>query len=417
MAGWAAAFAVCLLPALTLTVRGSANRILLVLLLLCAIGAALNRQRAPHERFGALARQYGKAYFAMASLLLSAIVSTLVWNSGDASALDTPTRLAVFGLVFYAAMGAPQAMLRLFQWGCVAGALLAASMLAVALQANDGTRPLQVGFTNLLAFSNIALLLGLFSFLSTGWSNWQSRVGQVGVILKLTAGTAGLLASYASGSRGGWLALPLLALVSVLLYRCAHRRKLFIVVIGAAALFSAFQYSPVVQDRAMQGMTEFSDYFAGRDLDSSVGTRLQLWKAAWLTFLDNPVFGVSRQNYQSAMAQMAERGVLTPQAAGFGHSHNEILYSLATLGLLGALSMLAIWLVPAVLYARAACSDNPDKRVAGAMGLFLTLGFMVFGFTEVMFTVSMVAAFYTIVNATLLAIIAKADAPARVNPA
>ncbi|QEI07451.1 O-antigen ligase family protein [Pigmentiphaga aceris] len=412
LTGWSAAIAVCLLPALTLTIRGSANRILLVLLL-CAAIAAVVSHRTPDARFGALARRYWALYAAMTSLLVAAAVSTLAWGERDMSVLDTPTRVAVFGLVFFAVMGAPRKLLKQFQWGCVIGAIAAALMLAVALQANGGERPLQVGFTNLLAFSNIALLLGLFSFLSISWSNWQSNAGKLCVLVKIGAGTAGLLASYASGSRGGWLALPVMALVLLVQYRGSWRIKVLALLLVVTAVLSAYHFNPKVQMRTAAAHTEITEYLDGKNLDSSVGTRLQLWNAAWLTFTQHPLIGVSRQNYKQTMSELAQRGVLTPTAAAFGHSHNELMFNLATLGLLGVASMLSIWLVPAVVFASAARSMNPDKRIAGTMGLFLTLGFMVFGLTEVMFTVSMVAAFYTVVAATLLAIIVKADEDGR----
>lgn len=408
-----AASAISLLPALTLSVRGSANRLLFLLLLLSMIAAFWRHRLAPEARFAHVMRQYWPVWAALAAQFVAATVSTLAvgWEQprvfADLRVLDTPLRMALFGPLFWLLLAVPAGWLKQLQWGCTGGALIGAAILHHQFALSPGERPMQILFSNLLPFSNITLLLGMFSLLSIGWSDPATRRGRIAIALKLAGGGAGLYVAYASGTRGGWLALAVFAFVFFFLMRGRAWRKLLAMATLAAASAGAYLSSDFVAQRVDDAYKELQEYRQGKELDSSVGNRLQLWAAAVEVFKEHPFVGVSRQGYGQAMQDAARRGIITMRAAEYRHSHNELLFNLATLGTLGALAILAAWLVPAAYFARAARSPHRDERTAGTMGLLLATGFLVFGMTEVMFAMSMVASFYTLMTAALMAIVAR----------
>lgn len=411
-----AALAVSLVPALTLWVRGSANQLLFLLLLLALAASAWRGRLAPQDRFVPVVRRWWPIWAALAGQFIAACISTVVVGLrdprifDDPSVLDTPLRLALFGPLLWLMLNLPPRWLRQIQWGCVAGALICAGILHHEIGLSADGRPNQILFSNLLPFSNVTLLLGVFSLMTIGWSDPATRRGKAGIALKLLGGAAGLYVAYASGTRGGWLALGAFAAVFFFLMSGSVWRKLLAMAALACALLAVYHASDLVNQRVDEAYSELRDYRNGRDLDSSVGNRLQLWSAALEVFEDHPLVGVSRQDYRRTMREAAAEGLITRHAAEFRHSHNEFLFNLATLGILGGLAIAAAWLVPAFFFARAARRGDRDGKVAGTMGLLLAIGFLVFGMTEVMFAMSMVAAFYTVMTAALMAIVLR-DSP------
>jgi O-antigen ligase len=142
------------------------------------------------------------------------------------------------------------------------------------------------------------------------------------------------------------------------------------------------------------------------NLDTSIGIRLQLWKAALYLFRENPIFGVGLDGYASMMSTLTQSGFITSTAADFGRGevHNEILANMAKLGIVGLLSILAVYFVPLIIFLRTLKSNSDTKRTAAMMGGCLVLGFLVFGLSVETFDMKMNAAFYSLTLAVLLAI-------------
>lgn len=72
-------------------------------------------------------------------------------------------------------------------------------------------------------------------------------------------------------------------------------------------------------------------------------TRVELWKASIDIFEKNPINGVGYSYKNFMNAEIPEKYVYLPKH-GHGHSHNSLLYVLATMGILGILSYIALTL-------------------------------------------------------------------------
>jgi O-antigen ligase len=146
--------------------------------------------------------------------------------------------------------------------------------------------------------------------------------------------------------------------------------------------------------------------FGSGNVDTSIGVRLQLWKAAIHLIAENPIFGVGADGFARAMDGMSASGFITPTAAeyGKGEVHNEILAQTVRFGVFGLASILAIYFVPFYLFLRVAKKGNQHQIGAAMMGMCVTLGFFVFGLTVETFDLKMTAAFYSLTVTVLLAI-------------
>lgn len=138
---------------------------------------------------------------------------------------------------------------------------------------------------------------------------------------------------------------------------------------------------------------------------SSVGERLQMWEAAWHMFIDHPLFGVGTGAFQGALPSAVGSPLLLPVSGDHEHAHSDYLNSLATKGVLGLITLLALLLSPAVtMY----WTDREHLRPPyDPMGAVLVLGFGVFGLTESMFIHSLVISWYVVAAAALVAATAR----------
>lgn len=389
---------VCVLvlyPACCLCLRGSANGLLF---LACAIGL-LGLTRLGEGG----AANWPSARRDLALLGCLPVLATLI-NQVSRGVLvpknfDLPLRFALLGPCLAAFGPLRPRHFRHLQWGLMAGALGA---LAMVLLASRGVaRANQIGALNAIPFGDISLLLGVLSLLTLGWRVTRTRVETVG---KLLAGLAGLLASLLSQSRGGWLALPLFAALLWWALRPARRPgRRQVLLAGVLVLALALGAGRVAWPRLQSAAQDVSAYVDGGPRDTAVGMRFQVWAASLTMLREHPLTGVGYDRFRPTLQAYAQAGRVSPAIAGLPHSHNEILFVASTTGLLGLLALLGVQLGPLRVLWPALRRGSRQTRCAAAMGLCVTLGFLVFGATEVLFIISMTTAIYVFLTAALLA--------------
>ena len=125
---------------------------------------------------------------------------------------------------------------------------------------------------------------------------------------------------------------------------------LFVVIIGLS--------SGNVSSRMSTAYKEFTDYMALTETDkritasigTSVGTRLEMWRAAPLVLRDHTLFGVGNGNYKQAMQKYIESKELNPVVAQHGHAHNVFVNVLIVKGLLGLVITCLVLFYPLYVY-------------------------------------------------------------------
>jgi O-antigen ligase len=398
--------------------RGGMNAAFLLLLLLSA-GLLL----APGPRWSDRELAPGPAWaFAAALLGLPAaiLMAQLASGRGAWPDYDAPARFALALPVFLGLRRLPPRCLRTLPWGFALGA--GASAAQVLLAPRDwGDDRLGNAFLNPIHFGDIALCMGVLAGFSLGWiEHARAAEGAGWRLLKLLALGAGLYASLRSGSRGGWIALPAFAAIAWLAApRGAARRHLAWGCAAATVLaLMATAALPGVHARIAMIGADLHDYAHGQ-LDTSLGIRLQLWEVALRLFLAHPLFGVGPGGFKALMPAAQQAGWLTPTAAGFGRGevHSEVLARLAQLGACGMLALLALYVVPFVLFLWRRNAAAPQVRAAARMGMALSCGFFIFGLSVETFDLTLTAAFYALSIAALMACAYPADCePASTEP-
>lgn len=400
-------------PVATLTLNGAASAMAIVASLVAGGALALVRSGPlPAAADADADRSVRWLGVSMATPLVAVFLSE-AWNRHwVGSALDSPARFLLAVPLFMALRRAPLAWFRWMEWSFALGAVGALTIQLFQPDPFGGGR-LSSPFLNPIHFGDIALVLGMLSGLSLDWWHRDSMVTRA---LKVIGLMAGLASSLLSGARGGWLAIPLVLLLIAYVFgreQWTWRRIAMGCAVVVALIGMSTQLSVVKIRLGMVG-TDLVQYEQGQT-DTSTGIRVQLYKAALRLVPQHPVFGLGPNGFADSMPALALAGALTPVAAeyGKGEVHNQLLHYAANFGLVGALALLSIYIVPGVVFWRALKSPDRVVRRAGLMGLVFVIAFWVFGLTVETFDLKGTVAFYATLTMVLAALVAR---PAQARP-
>lgn len=338
---------------------------------------------------------------AMSSGLIVTLISQLYHQDLSARYFDSASRFLLAVPVLLALRSISMRTLSIIQYSFPLGAIssLVAVMIAVPVLRDNAT----TSYLNRIYVGDMALLLGFLSAFSIDWIKKDRLAVRV---LKMSGLAAGLIMCVFSGARGGWIAIPVF--VAVFIYcrskvNFINKIVVSMVIIGVACLLGYLFVGPIHQ-RLWMVYSDLIQFTSG-NADTSIGIRFQLWKAAFHLIAESPIFGVGADGFSKAMDTLSASGFITPAAAAYGKGevHNEILAQTVRFGIFGLCSILAIYFVPFFLFLRAAKAGTPQQNGAAMMGMCVTLGFFVFGLTVETFDLKMIAAFYSLTVAVLLA--------------
>lgn len=385
-------------PASMLAVGGGMNAVFLLTLLI-ALMAWIAR---PSEMNAVTWKREWLIYAAsMAAMTLAILISQTYHQNYASHPHDAPSRYWLAVPVFL--------LLHRMRPTVFKGLQLAFPVAAIAgfaLAKGEGgylAGRLKTDTMDLIHFGDFELMLGVLSLFSINWFG-QDKLGWR--ILKLAGLAAGLAASFATGSRGGWLAIPVFA--ALFLYfkmgRVSPRMILGTVVALILSATLLYSFNATFQNRVNQLASDVAVFGQG-NRDTSTGIRWQLYQAAADVFIRHPVFGVGPEGFAQEMKPLVESGKITPIAAELGQAevHNDILSKAAGMGVFGLAAMLAIYLVPFRLFWRATGSALGQVRNAGILGVVFVSGFFIFGLTVEFLNLTMAVAFYSFTVAVLLA--------------
>lgn len=352
-----------------------------------------------------LCKKYWFLFLSMGGTTLAILANQLSRGMFKFSTYDYASRSAMFCLVFLLLLQIPTKKLRLLQWSFAIGAIISTARIIELASASIG-RVNFIGTFPIIPYAELVLLLGMFSALAI---DWQPARRKLATSLLILAGACGLYAAYLSQSRGAWVAIPVFSLIvaRVLIKQAPSIKKWLVLGFVALVLCAAVGSNSIVQERMKQATEDINQFSAQNNLDTSLGTRFQLWNASWLIFRQSPIFGVGSENYAQEMTTAAAQGIITPGAAQLPHAHNEILNTLMTLGIIGAIGLLLTYLTPAYYFYKDLRNPDQPIRIAASMGLALCLGYFIFGLVDVLFYWKICNIFYSVGCAVFLAFIIK----------
>jgi O-antigen ligase len=210
-----------------------------------------------------------------------------------------------------------------------------------------------------------------------------------------------------SQSRGTALALlsigPLVVIFSYYLNLEVIRKTKFLFLI---ILASFWVNSGLVESRMDVTKNEIKE-IESSNMNTSIGSRLQMWKAGAYLIKEKPILGYG-DNHKQAKQSLVEQGIITQNVVRFTHYHNEYISVWAKNGLIGVMMLLSILYAPYFLFKRTigkySNNENPtclyrccinDQYVQQSVALvFIALGYSVAAITDVPFQHTTTIGFY-----------------------
>ncbi len=364
---------------------------------------------------------------ALAAYFLVALAAA-AWLGNDFNDVDQPLRAALAVLPLWMLLRVPFD-LRWLWAGVVTGVVLSVGVGAWQLYVLG--LPRAEGFLNIIHFGNIALVFGAFCAAGMQWAGrlgsgqaaaaWGSEgvqaAGAGGAAAGTAAGAGGAAAGtaaapserrngrrlawwaafalgiassgysiIASGSRGSWVALPVL----VLLYGIAflNRRNLMLAVAGGigivvAAVIMFNLPDSRLRERYDAAVNDIELYLEG-EADTSLGARFVMWEGALRSIPERPMLGWNVDAYDARIAERVAAGELDPVALKFTDNlHNSYLQAWVFQGLPGLLALLAVYFVPLAGFCRRLRHADMTVRVLAYCGAAVCSSYVFFSLTQV----------------------------------
>ncbi|TDV12150.1 O-antigen ligase family protein [Paraburkholderia caballeronis] len=397
---WTVGILLFLAPAVNLMWRGGTGYCFFALLLMSLVIAFT------HGR--------GKSWFeplcsyrwyaiGMTAFLAAIVVQQLVDGYWKPRQFDALSRFTLALPIFVMLCRIPSRQLRSIGWGCAVGALAVGVWAVIDRPAGgwtDTTR-LNNDYTNAIPFGDTALLLAFLSVFTFGWDRRRSRIA---LAIKLLALLAGGFVSYLSGTRGGWLAIPVFVILLGAQYRWfSHPKRIAVTAAILLACAAALLSTERMQHRLAAASSDLTLLQRG-DEDTSVGLRLQLWQASLRLFSGHPVYGVGKGRLVDALGDLARHGVANPQIVN-ERAHSDFFSTIAETGTIGTICLLLFYFGNSVYFWRHRRAKDPDTRTAAYSGLAVSSSTIVFGLTIDVLVPIMVTALLALLSTAFLAMI------------
>lgn len=165
-------------------------------------------------------------------------------------------------------------------------------------------------------------------------------------LVSLALATTALFPLILSVSRGPWLAFGVGSVI--LLVRVFNLKMLNYKVVFSSILILlsvGVTLKNPIEQRIERTVWEFQQIQSDK-MDSSIGLRLQMWKAGVQIIKSHWLLGVGDTGQVEIKEQMIKENTYTPEAAKFNHFHNQWINDLAKYGIFGIVITLLLVIYP-----------------------------------------------------------------------
>lgn len=348
------------------------------------------------------------AIIAFSTYFLSFVVSTII-TGGELSNLDQPSRAVLALPVFLALLRYPPK----FSWlsaGILCGSIVAGLVGAYFAVTFPGRRafdgalgPAWIDGYMQIQSGNMAATLAMLSLCISLY--YLRKKQWFFTVLTIAAAGMAMTASLLSGSRGGWLFIPLV--VGYLMYAnrgLFTKKALFATLIGFTC-FSAISWSNnSISARITESIENIQSYQTDNKF-TSVGIRLDLWKSAIYSFAESPIIGHGEEGRLETRKRHGEEGLINQSISKLRwHSHNQFLESMSVMGLIGLIPLLAFFYIPLKIFEkhRQRCESATAETLCqcGTVSVVMMIGYCL---TQAYFNHTSGIIFYSVMTLILLA--------------
>ncbi|MCP8900720.1 O-antigen ligase family protein [Gilvimarinus xylanilyticus] len=276
-----------------------------------------------------------------------------------------------------------------FWWAGLCVGAASAGLFALEQMFWEG-RERAFGLMNPIQFGNLAILMSGLCLAGLGWAKQQHK-SQYWMLAIVVCSTLGVIASVLSGARGGWLALPFIALILFInLRNYLPRTVMYASIVGGLVFVVLLYFVPQtgIQERVNRGVTEVGQYLSGKHVGRSVGLRFEMWRAASTMVDEKPWVGWGEEGYIEPMLERIEGKKIRKGVSHFTHVHNDMLDVTVKRGLLGLAALLIVYLLPLAIFSVEAIrmkSQQVEAKAFAMSGVILVSSVALFGLTQAFF--------------------------------
>jgi O-antigen ligase len=208
--------------------------------------------------------------------------------------------------------------------------------------------PIQFGtFSMLLSLLSVVI----FNYYLIEYCKYKNKKRLIWIGTALISSLLGFYASISSGSRGGWLSMPLFVFVVYKQYsdnlNIKFRIKAVILMVFLVALIGVYKEPKLnVASRVLEAQSNLNQYFEQGLIETSVGARLEMWRIAIGLGIEKPIFGWGHTGYQDEIKKKVEAKQTSKLLLEFNEPHNQFLDAFAKYGLSGLFLVLTLYLWP-----------------------------------------------------------------------
>lgn len=224
------------------------------------------------------------------------------------------------------------------------------------------------GDENAVSFGNGSFLLMAVSLLLIHINkDWYWKLAAT------AAACAYAYAAYKSGTRGSFLAIP--AITLILFFALPSRQKIIFIILTISA--SIFLLNGHMGLQYKKGITNTLAYFEENKVASSIGQRIEQWKAGMCLFSEAPLLGKGAHQFKQAIQDPNNSCQITiTNTKGFyEQAHSFYVNTLATKGLIGLTAEIILFAY-IVYMGFTRCRKNGLLLIA-AVSTMLSYGFTV----------------------------------------
>lgn len=283
--------------------------------------------------------------------------------------------------------------------------VIALAYISVAPNMFWGPNRITTNALDPLMFGSLSLTLGLLSLVSIRFYKVHSRWL---IFYKLTGFVIGIYLSIVSGSRTGWMALPVAGVIWLYIER--HKFTRFTRTITMATitiiLFSIYSTSTSVHDRFNAAIHDLSSYQwnpTTPNADTSVGARISFMRIALFLFEKKPLSGWGDGNFQNIIndPNLNFANTETKRVALVSGFHNDITANMVRSGIWGLIATTALFLIPAIFFARHLNSQYKNQRDVAFLAMTFISCQFISSMTMEILTLKYSASFYGLMIAIL----------------
>ena len=229
-----------------------------------------------------------------------------------------------------------------------------------------------------------------------------SKESKKNLILTFFAFIFGITAITLSGSRGSFLSF-LIVVIFYILYillkeKVSFKQVIIFLSISILSSFIIIKYTNYIDKRFELIKIEIDNWQEGKNLTSSIGMRLEMYKSGLKAFKASPIFGYGFQLSPKAAAKFASKDKMVQWKLHneYNHLHNELLTNAVSEGIIGLFALLAIWFIPFYLFFK-----NRKKHIA-ILGMTIIISYFLLGQTHAIFGIEYLNELYIVIISFLL---------------